>query len=47
MLLAGRDKTSLPQELIDAMGHQVTIQGELVVRGGVPFLTVQSWKRAK
>jgi hypothetical protein len=47
VLLAGRDKTSLPAALIEAMGHQVTVHGELVVRGGVPFLAVQSWERVR
>jgi len=47
VLLAGRDKTSLPPELIAQMGRRVTIEGELVSRGGEQFLTVQKWEKAK
>lgn len=46
ILLPERDKTSLPRELVAAMGQRVTVQGELVTRGGISFLIVQSWKRA-
>jgi hypothetical protein len=46
VLLPGRDKASLPPALIQAMGQQVTIQGDVVARDGSQFLTVQSWRRA-
>ena len=45
VLLPGRDKTSVPQELIAMMGRTVTIRGEIVSRGGVNLLTVQSWTK--
>ena len=45
ILLPARDKTSLPPALVAAMGQRVTIRGEKVLRGGVPFLIVQSWQR--
>jgi hypothetical protein len=46
VLLPGRDKRSVPPELVAAMGHTVTIHGEILSRGGTNFLTVQSFKRA-
>ncbi|HEV7243056.1 MAG TPA: hypothetical protein VGQ36_27765 [Thermoanaerobaculia bacterium] len=46
VLLPGRDKSSVPPELIAQMGHKVTIRGEIITRGGNNFITVQSWKRA-
>jgi hypothetical protein len=45
VLLPGRDKTALPPELIAAMGTQVSIHGEIVTRGGAPFVTVDSWTK--
>jgi hypothetical protein len=45
ILLPGRDKTSLPAELIAAMGQRVDIRGEVVKRGGASFVTVESWAR--
>jgi hypothetical protein len=45
VLLPGRDKATLPPALIEAMGQQVTIRGEIFTRGGNQFLTVQSWER--
>lgn len=47
VLLPGRDKTSLPAELIAAMGQRVEIRGEVVARGNNQFLVVQSWQRVK
>jgi hypothetical protein len=47
ILLPARDKTSLPPELIAAMGQRVTIRGEVLARGGIQFLIVQSWQRAR
>lgn len=47
VLLPGRDKTALPPALIQAMGHQVTIQGEIYAKGGTQFMTVQAWQRVK
>jgi hypothetical protein len=43
ILLPARDKMSLPPDLVAAMGHRVQIQGEVVMRGRIPFLIVQSW----
>ena len=45
ILLPARDKMSLPSDLVAAMGQRVIIQGELSMRGGIPFLVVQSWQR--
>jgi hypothetical protein len=44
ILLPGKDKTSLPPDLIRAMGRQVTVQGNVTTRGEVSFILVQSWK---
>lgn len=46
ILLPARDKTSLPPELVMAMGQRVTVRGEVLVRGGIQFLIIQSWQRA-
>jgi hypothetical protein len=46
ILLPARDKASLPAELVAAMGQRLTIEGELVTRGGIQFLIVQSWRAA-
>jgi hypothetical protein len=43
VLLPDRGKASLPPGLIEAMGHQVTIHGEIFMRGGSQFATVHSW----
>jgi hypothetical protein len=45
VLLPSRDKSSLPPDLIAAMGQRVNIRGEVVERGGIQFLIVQSWQR--
>ncbi len=45
ILLPARDKASLPPDLIAAMGQRVTIRGEVMVRGGISFLIIQSWQR--
>lgn len=45
ILLPARDKASLPADLVAAMGQKLTVQGELVTRGGIQFLIVQSWRR--
>ncbi len=47
ILLPGRDKASLPPKLVDAMGRRVTIRGEVFSRGGLQFLSVHSWQRAR
>lgn len=47
VLLPGRDKSTVPPELIDQMGRNVTIRGEIITRGGNNFITVQSWKHAR
>lgn len=46
ILLPGRDKTSLPADLVAAMGQRVQVRGEVVSRGNVQFLIVQSWQLA-
>jgi hypothetical protein len=45
VLLPARDKSSLPPDLVAAMGHRVNIRGEVLERGGIQFLIVQSWQR--
>ena len=47
VLLPGRDKASLPPQLIAAMGRNVTVQGTVIVRDRNQFLTVQSWTLAR
>ena len=46
ILLPARDKASLPSDLVAAMGQRVNVRGEIVERGGIQFLIVQSWQRA-
>jgi len=46
ILLPGRDRIGLPQELVAAMGQRVTIRGETITQGGIPFLVVDSWQHA-
>lgn len=45
VLLPGRDKSTVPPELVAQMGRNVTIRGEIITRGGNNFITVLSWKR--
>ena len=45
ILLPARDKASLPSDLVAAMGQRVKVQGEVIARGGIQFLIVQSWQR--
>jgi hypothetical protein len=45
ILLPARDKMSLPADLVAAMGQRVKIDGEVIARGGIQFLIVQSWQR--
>lgn len=44
ILLPGRDKMSVPPELIAQMGQRVTVRGEIVKRAGANFFAVQSWE---
>jgi hypothetical protein len=44
VLLPGRDKASLPPELIAAMGRRITVRGDVINRGGTAFVTVRSWE---
>lgn len=46
ILLPGRDKSAVPQDLIAAMGKRVSVRGELVKRAGTSFFSVQSWELA-
>lgn len=45
ILLPARDKSSLPADLIGAMGLRVKVQGEIVTRGRIQFLIVRSWSK--
>lgn len=47
VLLPGRDKRSVPSDLIAAMGRTVSIRGEIQRRGGTNFLSVQSWTMSR
>jgi hypothetical protein len=47
VLLPGRDKMSVPPELVAMMGREATITGEIITRGGNNFLLVESWKPAR
>jgi hypothetical protein len=47
VLLPGRDKTSLPPELIAAMGTRVAIRGDIITAAGANFVAVQSWEPAQ
>ncbi len=46
ILMPPRDKTALPPDLVNAMGHRVQVKGEVLSRGGIQFLIVHSWQRA-
>jgi hypothetical protein len=47
VLVPARNQISLPPELIEAMGQQVAIHGEVFERGGNEFATVRSWHRLR
>lgn len=47
VLLPGRDRMSVPPELVAMMGRQAIITGEIITRGGNNFLLVESWKPAR
>ena len=44
VLLPTKDKTALPDEVINKMGETVTVTGHPYTKGGVAFLTVESVK---
>ena len=44
VLLPNKDRSPVPKEVIDRMGRQATITGEVVSIGGSQFLTVESVK---
>ena len=44
ILLPTKDKTSLPDDVINKMGETVTVTGHSYSKGGVAFLTVESVK---
>jgi hypothetical protein len=44
VLLPGRDKASLPPELVAAMGRKIAVHGDVIRRGDSSFVTVQSWE---
>jgi hypothetical protein len=47
VLLPDRGKAALPPGLFAAMGQQVTIHGEVFMRGGSQFAMVRSWHRLR
>ena len=44
VLLPSKDKTALPDDVINRMGETVTITGHAETKGGSNFLTVESVK---
>src|SRR5262245_7737638 len=44
ILLPTKDKTALPDDVINKMGETVTVTGHPITKGGVAFLTVESVK---
>ncbi len=44
ILLPTKDKTALPDEVVNKMGETVTVTGHAHTKGGVAFLTVESVK---
>jgi hypothetical protein len=44
ILLPAKDKTALPDDVVNKMGETVTVTGHAHTKGGVAFLTVESVK---
>lgn len=44
VLLPNKDKTALPEEVVNKMGETVTVTGHAYAKGGSNFLTVESVK---
>ena len=44
VLLPNKDKTALPEEVVNKMGETVTVTGHVYAKGGSNFLTVESVK---
>ena len=44
VLLPTKDKTALPDDVVNRMGETVTVTGHPSAKGGVAFLTVESVK---
>ena len=44
VLLPSKDKTALPDEVVNKMGDTVTVTGHTYAKGGSNFLTVESVK---
>ena len=44
ILLPNKDKTALPDDVVNKMGETVTVTGHALTKGGVAFLTVESVK---
>src|SRR5262245_37515987 len=44
ILLPNKDKTALPDDVVNKMGETVTVTGHPHTKGGVAFLTVESVK---
>jgi len=44
VLLPNKDKTALPEEVVNKMGETVTVTGHMYAKGGSNFLTVESVK---
>ena len=47
VLQAPMDATPLPPALIDLAGREIIIDGEVIARGGVTFLTVRSFRATR
>jgi hypothetical protein len=44
ILIPNKDKTALPDDVVNKMGETVTVTGHPYTKGGVAFLTVESVK---
>ena len=45
VLLPNRGRASLPPKLIEALGSEVMVRGEVYTKGGTQFALVRSWRR--
>jgi hypothetical protein len=44
VLLPSKDKTALPEDIVNKMGEQATVTGHAYAKGGTSFLAVESVK---
>ncbi|HLK09984.1 MAG TPA: hypothetical protein VKW76_01245 [Candidatus Binatia bacterium] len=44
VLLPNKDKTALPEDVVNKMGEQATVTGHAYTKGGTSFLAVESVK---